>query len=473
MVFSSSLFLFAFFPFFFLIYFLIDRAYKNYWILLCSFLFYQWGAPTFVYTVLAVTFVDFYIVRAMHRSEGKKRLWLLVLSLLLNIGLLCYFKYANFFVDNLNHALASIGIAKLPWLHIALPIGISFFAFETLTYAIDVYRRVHAPLDRLLDYYTYILLFPKLIAGPIVRFHEIADQLTDRSREDTIDNKLLGFFRFIIGLSKKVLVANTMAHVADQAFNSNIQGLSSAAAWTGIIAYSFQIYFDFSGYSDMAIGMGRMMGFRFIENFNNPYISQSITEFWRRWHMSLGRWMRDYLYIPLGGNQGSTGRMYFNLALVFLVSGLWHGASWNFVIWGAFHGAFLIADRLFLLRIYERIGKWPAILLTYFITLIGWVFFRAETLPEAGTYLSRMFAFGAAGESIAWNAEFSFFMMIAVLASTWASLPGMEALQMRFFDQAKSSQTTLAWSFGIVLLLILSSSYLLSAGFNPFIYFRF
>ena len=473
MVFSSALFLFGFLPIFFTVYFLINKKHKNYCILVFSFLFYQWGAPTFVYTVLIITFVDFYIVNQIHISVGRRRKLFLVISLLLNIGLLSYFKYANFFIENINEVLAVFGVKSVVWTKVILPIGISFFAFETLTYSIDVYRKVHKPLKNVLDYYTYILLFPKLIAGPIVRFHEIADQINDRSNEDTIDNKLLGFFRFVIGLSKKVLIANVMAKVADESFAINDGTLSAFNAWVGIVAYSFQIYFDFSGYSDMAIGLGRMMGFRFIENFNNPYTSTSITEFWRRWHMSLGRWMRDYLYIPLGGNQFSKSRMYLNLWIVFVVSGLWHGAAWNFIIWGAFHGLFLIADRIFLLKIYERIGKFPSILITYIITLLGWVLFRANSLTDAIDYIKSMFSLENRNTEEYHSNYFYFMLIIAFVFAFAAVSKNIEKAQLKFYE-GNYSRITFFWvSLLIISLLLISLSFVLSSDFNPFIYFRF
>ena len=344
MVFSSVIFLFYFLPAFLVVYFLSPRKVKNYTALLASIAFYAWGAPKFVFVILASTIIDFFIVKALHNaSEERKRKGFLMISLVMNLGLLAYFKYANFFVENLNAALNSIGLEQVGWTSVALPIGISFYTFQTLTYSIDVYRRIHEPLKKVSDYLLYIMAFPQMIAGPIVRFTHIADQIV--KRKDTLDDKLVGFYRFCIGLAKKVLIANVMAEQADLIFSSNLNELTTPMAWIGMIAYTFQIYFDFSGYSDMAIGLGRMMGFRFPENFNAPYISTSITEFWRRWHMTLSGFMRDYLYIPLGGSRvNSNGRLYFNLALVFLLSGLWHGASWNFVIWGAFHGFFLILD---------------------------------------------------------------------------------------------------------------------------------
>lgn len=473
MVFSSALFLFLFLPIFFVVYFLAPAKHKNKVILVFSFLFYQWGAPQFVYLLLLVTFVDFFIVKKMDRANGRKRKMLLICSLLLNIGLLAYFKYANFFIENTNAVLIAVGIKSVTWTSVVLPIGISFFAFETLTYAIDVYRRVHKPLVNVLDYYTYILLFPKLIAGPIVRFHEIADQISDRTAEDNIENKLIGFHRFIIGLAKKILIANVMAQIADTAFDSQVTHIGAYNAWLGAIAYSFQIYFDFSGYSDMAIGLGRMMGFRFIDNFNNPYISSSITEFWRRWHMSLGRWMRDYLYIPLGGNKGTKLRVFFNLWLVFLVSGLWHGAAWNFIAWGAFHGFFLIADRLFLLNFYNRIGKYPSVMVTYIITLFGWVLFRAKNIESAKKYFYEMFQINKSTELHVSNNYFITILLLAVACSFAALSAKIERIQLAFYDGELIKNHFYKTSIGMFLLLLLTLQFVISANFNPFIYFRF
>jgi len=395
MIFSSSLFLLYFLPVFLLFYHIADKKYKNAVILFASLLFYAWGAPKFVFVVVGSVILDFYIIQKMHRCRKIiLRKYLLTLSISINIGLLLYFKYANFFVENLDTVLSSFGFGNLSWTSVVLPIGISFYTFQTLTYSIDVYRKVHAPLKSPFQYLVYIMLFPQMIAGPIVRFNQIADQIEDREHLETLDNKMLGFFRFAIGLAKKVLIANVLGAEADQAFALSQGELSTATAWVGVLAYTFQIYYDFSGYSDMAIGLGRIMGFTFPENFNNPYISRNITEFWRRWHITLGSWMRDYLYIPLGGSRvKSKSRLYFNLWFIFLFSGLWHGAAWNFVLWGAYHGFFLILDRLFFLKFSEKIGKLPSITITFFITIIGWVLFRAETLHQAGYYIQAMFSF--------------------------------------------------------------------------------
>jgi len=473
MVFSSSLFLLYFLPIFLIVYYLLPRVAKNPFALLASIFFYAWGAPVFVFVVFGSILLDFYVVRIMNHSGGAKKNWLLAISMMLNIGLLLYFKYANFFVDNFNSVLETMGMTAVHWTRVALPIGISFFTFQKITYSVDVYRKVHAPLNKVSDYALYILMFPQLIAGPIVRYNEIADQLVDRRKNENIDNRLTGFFRFVVGLSKKVLIANVLGEAVDDIFALGGDNINSLTAWYGIIAYSFQIYFDFSGYSDMAIGIGRMIGFRFPENFNNPYISQNISEFWRRWHMTLGRFMKDYLYIPLGGNRVSTGRMYLNLWVVFLISGFWHGAAWNFVIWGGFHGIFLIADRIFLLKVYKAIGKIPSIIITYFIVLISWVFFRAETLPDAILYLKKMFAFTAEASQFNFESKFYTILVVAVFFSFWGGIKAIERWQDKLFAEDQRNRTFILMSVFSIIFFIISLSAITSSGFNPFIYFRF
>ncbi len=472
MVFSSSLFLLYFLPVFLLFYYFADVKYKNYVALAASVFFYAWGAPTFIFIVAGSIVVDFFAVKEMHQSTGRKKKLLVAFSILLNIGLLLYFKYANFFVENFNVMLEAFGGKPAEWAKVALPIGISFFSFQKMTYAVDVYRKVHAPLKRISDFALYILMFPQLIAGPIVRFNEIADQLEDRRDNENVDNRLTGFFRFALGLGKKVLIANVMGEYADSVFSMDPSAMSTATAWMGVIAYAFQIYYDFAGYSDMAIGLGRMIGFDFLENFNNPYISQNISEFWRRWHISLGRWMRDYLYIPLGGNRVSIRRMYFNLWFVFLISGFWHGAAWTFVIWGAFHGFFLIADRLFLLKFYSKIGKYPSIVITFVITLVGWVFFRAETLPYAIDFIGRMFSF-TGGPAVYISQKVWIMLAIATFFGFWASFGSNEKWQMKLFAKKQQLSTLVIMTAASVVLFVVSLAAITSSGFNPFIYFRF
>lgn len=473
MVFSSITFLLFFLPFFIISYIASPTKFKNWVILLFSLFFYAWGAPKFIFILLGSTIIDFYLVRYMHLSKTKatKQL-LLTLSITLNVGLLTYFKYANFFVDNLNSILTSIGSTSITWTNVLLPIGISFYTFQTLTYSIDVYRKIHAPLHKVQDYLLYIMSFPQMIAGPIVRFNLIADQIEER--EEVYSEKVHGFFRFCIGLAKKILIANVVGAQADLIMNQNPDDLSSGMAWIGILAYTFQIYFDFSGYSDMAIGLGKIMGFSFPENFNNPYTATSITDFWRRWHMTLGQWMRDYLYIPLGGNKvNSVGRLYFNLIFVFLVSGLWHGASWNFVFWGGFHGVFLILDRLFLIKLMSKLGKLPKISLTFFLVMIGWVFFRIEDMDMALTYTQKLFDLS----NLSVQNISSEFILIAIFATLFSCITLFkfgQRLEHFIFYKAEYSKLQYGYLTALSLaLFIISVSKITTADFNPFIYFRF
>jgi alginate O-acetyltransferase complex protein AlgI len=473
MVFSSTLFLVYFLPIFLGFYLLAPSKSRNYVALLGSTFFYAWGAPLFVFVVYGSLLMDFWLVRQFSKTP-KYRKWLVAASVALNVGLLAYFKYANFFAENFNSILNSFGVDQVAWTAVALPIGISFFTFQKLSYTIDVYRGKHSSLDSFADYALYIILFPQLIAGPIVRYNEIADQLIDRSKHETVDDRLLGFFRFTIGLAKKVLVANVVGQVADTAFSLEEEALTASWAWTGILAYSMQIYFDFSGYSDMAIGLGRMMGFVFPENFNSPYTSASITEFWRRWHMTLSRWMKDYLYIPLGGNQKGVGRTYFNLWTVFLLSGLWHGASWNFIIWGGYHGFFLASERLFLNRFYSKIGRIPSTAITFIIAILGWVVFRAETLPEAMNLYKALFSFTHGFYIPPVSQEFKITMAIALIFSFLATIPWAEKIQNDLFMKAKGSLVVIGFKTIVgILLLVFALSMITASGFNPFIYFRF
>ncbi len=484
MVFSSIVFLLYFLPIFLSIYFLADKRYKNFVILFFSIIFYSWGAPKFIFVLLGTTFLDFHLVHFMYNSTTDlKRRLVLVFSILMNVGLLFYFKYCNFFIDNLNsvfdylhfHFNLSIRAKHIKLLEVVMPIGISFYTFETLTYVIDVYRRVHAPLRKFWDYQTYIILFPKLIAGPIIRYHEIADQITDRERNDTIDFKLTGFYQFVIGLCKKVLIANLMGKYSSSIFNQDYVHLSSSMAWIGILAYTFQIYFDFSGYSDMAIGLGRMMGFEFPENFNNPYTSQSITEFWKRWHITLGNWMKNYLYIPLGGNRvNNKWRLFFNLWLVFLISGFWHGASWCFIAWGAYHGLFLVLERGFLLKFYKKVPSFFRMILTFIIVSSGWVFFRSDTIEKAISYLQAMYSFrGINLVYIPFQSSFYIIFCLSVLFSFFTFWVVGKKLQERLYAPYHSLKVNVLLSVAAVFLFIICISNIAAEGFNPFIYFRF
>lgn len=404
----------------------------------------------------------------------SRRKLFLGLSLLINLGLLGYFKYADFFVENLNIFLGALGIKALVLPGVLLPIGISFFTFQSITYSVDVYRNIHRPFDQLKDYLLYILMFPQLIAGPIIRFHEIADQILDRSRYDTTVNRLSGSYQFVLGLAKKVLLANTIGSGVDIVFNAPVDEISAMAAWLGMIGYSMQIYFDFSGYSDMAIGLGRMMGFRFPENFNNPYVSRSITEFWRRWHITLGSWMKSYLYIPLGGNRAGSVRVYFNLWIVFIISGLWHGAAWTFLIWGAYHGLFLMLDKWFLLKYLGKVHPTIRTILTYLVVVFGWVLFRADSFDQALIMYQAMFDWAHPGTAIDFNASYYFYLVLGLIFSFVVLMPSGKKLQDFFYDQEEGHAREPSIRLVVTIaLFVLSVSYLLSTGFNPFIYFRF
>ena len=408
----------------------------------------------------------------IYRSIKHKKLYT-ILALSINLGLLAYFKYFNFFLDNINTVLIGDKHEAISFMRVALPIGISFFTFHEMSYIIDVYRGVKPPMKNIVNYSLYILFFPQLIAGPIIRFNEISDQIIDRKEQETIDNKLAGFFRFIIGLAKKVLIANVIGLEADRIFAMDLNMLNTPLAWIGVLAYSFQIYFDFSGYSDMAIGIARMLGFVFPENFNNPYISQSITEFWRRWHMTLSRWMRDYLYIGLGGNRVSKNRLYLNLWIVFLLSGLWHGADWNFVVWGTYHGLFLIADRIFLGKILIKIGKFPAMFFTFVLVLIGWVFFRVENISQAFAFIVKMFSFNLKEANLNLDNRFYFILMLAAVFSFVRAFTFGKWLEERIYTTKFTLSGTMGMTFLCIILFILSVGCITSSGFNPFIYFRF
>ncbi len=476
MVFSSITFLLCFLPVFLLTYYLVGTKYKNAIILAGSIFFYSWGAPRFIFVIVGTTLIDFFLVRTMDASASeKKRRLLLWCSIGINVGLLFYFKYFNFFVENFNYALAEVGIKPIKLAEVLLPIGISFYTFETITYVVDVYRRVHKPLNSFTNYLLYIIFFPKLIAGPIVRYHDIADQITDRSAYEQAEYRLRGFYRFIIGLSKKVLIANVVGKYADIIFTNPVGELGTVTAWIGALAYTFQIYFDFSGYSDMAIGIALMMGFRLPENFNNPYTSRSITEFWRRWHISLGAWMKNYLYIPLGGNQvDSKARLYFNLWIVFLASGLWHGAAWGFIIWGAYHGLFLVIERMGVGKWLNRLGK-MSFIYTFIVVLLGWVFFRTERLGASLDYFSRMFSWHAenGAQQWSWDPRFSLTMFIAAFFSFFTLSNAGARLQDRVFTMTYSMRRHYVVAIVVVILCIVSAGAITVSNFNPFIYFRF
>ncbi len=473
MVFSSHIFLLYFLPAFLLLYFLVPAKWRNAVLLLASVVFYAWGAPDFVLVLLGSTVANFYIVKAMDKAHSlkAKRLWCAA-ALVVSLGLLAYFKYANFFVDNLNTLLTSLGLGVMGWTKVLLPIGISFFTFQSVTYVVDTYRGINRPMKSLVDYVVYIIMFPQLIAGPIVRYNEISDQISAR-RQLRWEECLQGFYRFVIGLSKKVLIADVIGRSVDMAIGGDLAVMDTGSAWITIAAYTMQLYFDFSGYSDMAIGLGRVMGFKFPENFNNPYVSASVTEFWRRWHITLGTFMRNYLYIPLGGNRGGIWRTYLNLWVVFLLSGLWHGAGWNFVLWGAYHGIFLVVERMTGLNKGERL-KWLRVPVTFVVVMVGWALFRIEDLGQCWTFITRLFVFDFAALQFPINdAQFIVTLIVALAFSFITLLPfGRKLQQGIFYKDYRPAQHIAVWVTACLLLFFCLGA-LTATDFSPFIYFRF
>jgi alginate O-acetyltransferase complex protein AlgI len=373
----------------------------------------------------------------------------------------------------------------LEWTKIALPLGISFITFQKLSYTLDVYKKHHPVFKKLQDYALYIFMFPQLLSGPIVRPGQIASQITDRSLQDNIDFKLSGFYRFIIGLAKKVLIADVLGVTVSEIFALPPAELSSGLTWIGAIAYTFQIYFDFSGYSDMAIGLARMLGFRLPENFNSPYVSQSITEFWRRWHMTLSFWFRDYIFLPLAyaTSRKLPKERYMGLradkviyliatSVTFLLCGFWHGAAWTFILWGVYMGVFLVIDRLFLLKWLKKLGRIPSIAITFFVLMIGWLLFRSQSLEEAWFLVRKLFAFHGA-ENLVWlNPKFWTMLAFAVIFSFWGGFKKIESwIEKLYFNPGNGLMIT--FSVIAILVFILSEATITSAGFSPFIYFRF
>lgn len=475
MVFSSIVFLLYFLPILLLVYFILPDKLKNIFLLLASIVFYSWGAPQFIFVILGTTALDFFLVKWMSEQQSElRRKAVLILSVCMNVGLLFYFKYCNFFIENINVLLQVFSVKPIKWLEVVLPIGISFYTFESLTYVIDVYRRQHKPLTNFLKYQLYIILFPKLIAGPIIRYSQIADQITGRFSTYSIDQVLGGFYRFVIGLSKKVLIANTVGAIADNTFSLPLDHINASIGWIGMFAYTFQIYFDFSGYSDMAIGIGHMLGFRFPENFDNPYTSKSITEFWRRWHITLGAWMKNYLYIPLGGNKvTSKGRLYFNLWLVFILSGFWHGASWNFIVWGVFHGCFLILERIGWEKMLSKLGSVAAMLITFLTVSIGWVFFRTSSLSFAFGFIKRLFNFTEINTWFDYSNDFKLMFILAIVFSFFVSIPKLKKIQEHVYYKYHTFSANIGYTIMALVLLAISVSFITTTDFNPFIYFRF
>jgi alginate O-acetyltransferase complex protein AlgI len=510
MVFSSILFLFLYLPIVLALYNLIilprtlgstRRVWLkagNVFLLLVSLVFYAWGGPTLIWIGITSIIVDFVAALAISgaykagpiqtlvpggpRTRAQKIG--LVLSICSNLAFLGYFKYFNFGVDSYNGIVAWLGIPQAEWQNVArvtLPLGISFYTFHSLSYTIDVYLGNATATRNLADFAMYVMLFPQLVAGPIVRYRDVAAMVVNRFV--TREGFAYGIHRFVIGLGKKVLIANTVAVMADKVFALPNADLTPGLAWLGVMCYTLQIYFDFSGYSDMAIGMGHMFGFKFLENFDYPYVSTSIQEFWRRWHISLSRWFRDFLYIPLGGNRISERRTYFNLVTVFFLCGLWHGASWTFVIWGLYHGMFLVLERM---GLGDFVSKRPILghVYTILVVMVGWVLFRSESFPQSLAMLSAMAGF-ASGSGTAYSVAryFTTDIQIAFVAGAILSLPVVPAftrLKNRLIE-SKDGLASLTMDaslstvhvVGLMLILALSAINLASGTHNPFIYFRF
>lgn len=473
MVFSSFVFLIYFLPITVLGYYLMPGKGKNLWLLLASLIFYAWGEPKYIVLMLASILINYglgLLIESGNSQSGRKVL--MVCSVIYNLGVLVWFKYLHFFADTVDSLFGLSLVKQHPFLEmITMPIGISFFTFQILSYVIDVYRKEVKAQRNPLKLALYISLFPQLIAGPIVRYIDVAEQIEHRTV--TFDKAYQGTVRFMRGFIKKVLLSNTLAQVATMAFDDKLAVGSMSMAWMGIISYSLQIYFDFSGYSDMAIGLGKIFGFDFLENFNYPYISGSIREFWRRWHISLSSWFRDYLYIPLGGSRKGAWRTYRNLFIVFFVTGLWHGASYNFILWGLFHGVFLILERWKLGAFLERIPRVFRHIYTLLIVMIAWVFFRAETLPEAGQYLLQMVNVTHWNWNVVYaniNPEQVIFIILGILFS----FPVVDRFTERFVENGRRKHI---WNSLYLVtvggLFILSICYMTGSGFNPFIYFRF
>jgi alginate O-acetyltransferase complex protein AlgI len=494
MPFSSLLFIHLFLPLFLIAYWVAPRWAKNGVAIGGSLLFYAWGAPRFLPVVIGLGLIDFYLARTIarlaHESAQVPRRRraakiLLGLGVAMHLSILAYFKYSNFFVGELNSALGSLGFAPLAWTHVVLPIGVSFITFEEITYLCDVYRGDAKPARRISHYLLFLTLFPHSIAGPIFRWKDLEAQLAHRTH--SLELVRSGFERFSLGLAKKLLVADSVAIIADGVFGLSGEQLTPGLAWLGALAYTIQIYFDFSGYSDMAIGLGQMIGFRFKENFNRPYISASFTEFWTRWHISLSSWLRDYLYIPLGGNRKGQRRALLNLMIVFLLSGLWHGAAWTFVLWGAFHGTIVTLERLAGER-RARLPLWLQHGTTLPLIVISWVFFRATSSGQAFDFLSAMFGFDRAVATAPPPVAGYYLPRFAVTALVFGVVACLWPLVTKLREGKKVSPSAptvpeqppaLPWALaiwprvGYVLLFALSAMHLTNMRITPLIYFKF
>ena len=475
MVFSTTIFLFGFLPAVIVSYYgqqlLSPNKLRNFVLLFFSYLFYLYGAADFLLILILSTLADYVLGRLIDCKAKYNRLWL-SLSLLLNLGLLAYFKYANFFVFELNSFLLGWKFFPIEWSEVILPIGISFFTFQKLSYIIDVYRGKSRALVNVIDFALYIAMFPQLIAGPIVRFSYIRRQL--KERRESWNNFYNGILRFCWGLLKKVVIASSCAQITDVIFGLNLESLDTKIAWLGAITYTLQIYFDFSAYSDMAIGLGMLFGFTFPENFNRPYSAISITDFWRRWHITLSRWFRDYLYIPLGGNRRTTTRTCLNMAIVCILCGLWHGANWTFLIWGIYHGAFLIIERITGVReVSPEKSKILRRFITLLIVMIGWVLFRSENIAQAIGFLGAMFTVTDLPISYELSLSLNYRNLLILMAALPVFfLPGDFSL-IKILINKKDPVPLLAGALMILLALPYCATLIVGGASSPFIYYRF
>ncbi len=468
MVFSSVLFLGLFFPIVFLLYAFANNAMRTYILLVASLFFYSWGEPKALFVMLGVILVDYIFALIIGRdniSTGKKKL-ILALGIIVNLSALFVYKYLSFAIGSINPLLSRFGIT-IPDPLIPLPVGISFYIFQSMSYIIDVYRKEVPAQRNIATFALYVSLFPQLIAGPIVRYTTIVADFCDRNLH--LDNIYFGIQRFIIGLAKKVLIADSMAFIADKVFNAPVAQMPSFYCWLGAIAYTLQIYYDFSGYSDMAIGIGRVFNFRFLENFNYPYSAKSVQDFWRRWHISLSTWFRDYLYIPLGGNRKGKFMTYFNSFIVFFLCGLWHGAAWTFVLWGIYHGLALVIEKL---GLGKKIEKLPRVLTTLYVWLfaiIGWVLFRANSISDAGHYLKNMFL-GNPNYPVSTYFDAIYFMtfsnLFMMLIGIFLSFPVAK------WNKVETINPRVKMAFSFVLFVI-TLVFSMTSNYSPFIYFRF
>lgn len=472
MVFSSLIFLFRFLPLILLIYYIVPGKFKNMVLLSGSLVFYAWGEPKYVLIMISSTLVNYIFGILIEDFKKKDKIsaskYMVVASVIVNLSVLGFFKYADLLINTANKLTGS----GFHLLEIALPVGVSFYTFQTMSYTIDVYRGNVAAQRNIITFGTYVTMFPQLIAGPIVKYKSVADELNNR--KGNIDTFADGIGRFITGLGKKVLLANNIGNLWDTIKAVNPENMSVLSAWLGIIAFTFQIYFDFSGYSDMAIGLGKMFGFNFEENFNYPYISKSVTEFFRRWHISLGTWFREYVYIPLGGNRCSTYKHIRNILVVWILTGLWHGASYNFMLWGLYYGVILILEKIFLKKYIDRLPAFIQHIYTLLIIITGWVIFSFEDMGQLGRYLKTMFSVTGGkiydDQSIYLLYTHVVLLIILIVAST----PAAKKLVNRLFEIIKSEavKTVLANVFYVVVFAMVIA-YLVDSSYNPFLYFRF